>query len=214
MITLKKMAALVHRILDGGQSNTDSEYDFRYTMSLIRSSINETLAVMPFKRRGESDDRTQEKMYIATYPKIEVKYDTATERCFADLPDTFASQSYNRGIHQVSAMDKPLEPMIQKLNPTVSGALPCGGLQGRVGFYSEGLRIFWDTPIKEIGFRKVIIKLIIAAPSSLGEDDPLPITPGQENVIRDRVIEMYRGEGIQDKVVDSNKDIGTNVTAR
>lgn len=208
MITLRQIAAKIHRVLNGGQANTDSEYDDRYTISLVRPAMNEVLAIQWVNRRSSDDDRTLEKMNIATYHSIIVKNDDATGRSYADLPDFYASLPYNRGVHQVSAMDKPLEPMIQRLNPSVTRTLPCGRLQGRKGYYVEGLRIYFDKLINKKAVVKVLIKLIVAAPNSLGIDDPLPIIPEQERRIRLMVIEEYRIEGIQDKVVDSNKDIG------
>ena len=148
MITLRQIAGEVHRILNGGQANTDSEYDERYTVSLIRSAMNSVLALHPTQKQYEGD-RTINKMYIATYPGITVKNDDATERSYAELPEFYVSLSFDRGIVQVSAMDKPLEPMIPKRNPTVSNSLPCGELQGRKGYYIEGLRIYWDEKINK-----------------------------------------------------------------
>jgi hypothetical protein len=206
MITLKQEAAIIHRLLNGGQANTDSEYDDRYTARLYRSGMNEVLNLQYFEKRQGGDDRTPITMYIATYPGIAVSWDSATERSYADLPEFYHSLPYGKGIRQVSSMDKSLAPMIPKHNPTVSQTLPAGKLQGRIGYYVEGLRIYWDEKVSDLGITKVLIKLIVAGPDSVGLNDPLPITPEQAAKVRDRVIAWYKGEGIQDKVVDSNKD--------
>jgi hypothetical protein len=212
--TLKQEAALIHRILNGGQANTDSEYDDRYTAKLFRSAMNEILGLQYIQSRQLADDRTHIKMYVATYPSINVKWDDATERCYADLPDFYISLPYNRGVVQVSSMDKPLEPMIQKRNPSVSAKLPAGRLQGQIGYYVEGLKIFWDEKVTKKGVKKVLVKLVVAAPDSFGLDDSLPITPEQAAQCRDRVLNWYRNEGIQDKVVDGNKDLGVKIQDR
>lgn len=213
MITLRQIAGQVHRILNGGQANTDSEYDDRYTVLLIRSAINNILAIQQIMtKRQIADDRSLEKMYIATYPSISVQNDSTTERSYAELPDFYISLPYNRGLVQVSAMDKPLEPMIQIPYPSVSNTLPCGQLQGRKGYYVEGLRIYWDELINKKAVQKVLVKLLVAAPDSIGINDPLPITPEQITRVREMVIAEYRQEGVQDKIVDSNKDIGVKTS--
>ena len=211
MTTLRKQAALIHRIINGGVENTDNQYDDNYTAELFRSGMNEVLKMAPLAKRQMNDDRSQETMYVATYPKIEVLFDKDTERSYAELPSFFVSQAYNRGIHMVSAMDKPLEPMIQFLFPAVYTNLPAGKLQGRKGYYNEGLRIYWDMKVSELAVKKVLIKLIVAAPDSIGLNDILPITPEQAAAIRDRVIAWYKGQGLQDKIADTNPDRGVRL---
>lgn len=209
--TLRQIAAEVHRIVDGGVSNTDSQLDTRYTINFLREELNELLSVSWIPRRQAVDDRTAEKMYIASFPKIDVAFDQDTERSYADLPSYYVSLPWNRGVYQVSSMDTPLEPMIEKLNPGVSVTLPAGKLQGKIGYYTEGLRIFWDEDVRRKGIKKVMVKLLVAAPDIFGEDDPLPVSPEQVKTIRNNVINLYKSEGIQDKIADANKDIGVKI---
>ena len=212
MTTLRKIAAEIHRILSGGQLSNDSELDERYTIELIRNAMAEILKLQYLTKRQVADDRTHEKMYVATYPKIEVKWDDDTERAYAELPDFYVSLPYNRGVVSVASMDKPLDPMIQKLNPSVSSTLPAGKLQGKIGYYVEGLRVYWDEDVRKKNVRKVLVKLIVPAPNTLKNDDNLPVTPEQVGGIIDRVIGWYKAEGIQDRISDSNKDIGVRIS--
>jgi len=214
MTTLEKEAALIHRILSGGQSSKDSEYVTRYTAMLYRSAMNETLKIQTFEKRQGTEDKTVVKMYIATYEGINVSWDSATERSFAIIPEFYQSLSFNRGLHQVSSMNKPLDAMVEKLNPTVSSTLPAGRLQGRIGFYVEGLRVYWDEDVRRKGVVQVLIKMVVAAPDSIALSDPLPITPEQAGTCRDRVLTWYKNEGLQDKVSDENKDLGTKLLDR
>lgn len=214
MTTLEQEAALIHRLLSGGQPSKDSEYDKRYTAKLYRSAMNETLNLQMFQKRQGTDDKSVVKMYIATYESIDVAWDTATERSYAVIPEFYQSLTWNKGLRQVSSMNKPLDAMVQKLNPTVSSTLPAGRLQGRVGYYVEGLRIYWDEDVRKKGIVQVLMKMVVAAPDQIDLDDPLPLTPEQAATCRDRVIGWYRNEGLQDKVSDENKDIGTRLLER
>lgn len=212
MITLRQFAWEVHRILNGGKQAKDSEYDSRYTMDLIRKGMNEVVPLERYRKRNEDDDKGPIAMYIASY-KISVDEDTDRKCSKATIPEFYHSEVWNRGIRAVSFVDEPNNPHIQRRHPEVSEKLPCGKLQGNIGYYVEGFTIFWDEKLKKQGkeVKKVLLRLLIAAPDSIGEDDPLPIIPEQQAVIMDRVLAWYGKEGIQDKVNDENKDLNVRV---
>lgn len=212
MITLKQFSWEIARIISGGQLNKDTELDTRYITSLIRTAMNELIPIEVIRKRSAADDRSAIRMYIASYT-LDVEFDDDTLRSYADLPEFYQSMAYNRGIYAVSAVDKPHEPMIQRLNPEVTSRLPCGKLQGQIGFSVEGFRIWWDKNLgaKGTDIAKVLARIIVAAPDTIGLDDMLPIIPQQKAIILDRVLAWYGQEGIQDKISDENKDLGVRI---
>lgn len=211
MTTLRKFSWEIMRILSGGQQSKDTEFDTRYVSELIRTAMNEVVPIEVIRKRSQADDRSAIRMYIASYPSIAVQYDAVTKRSYAEIPEFYQSMVYGRGVYAVSFNDKPHETMIQCLNPEATQGLRAANLETRLGYSVEGLRIWWDKKLGKTGkdAEKVLIRLIIAAPSTIGLDDTLPIIPEQKAMIQDRVLAWLRDEGIQDKISDENKDLGT-----
>lgn len=213
MVTLKEFSWEIIRILSGGQQSKDTEYDVRYVSELIRTAMNEVIPMEVIRKRSLADDRTAIRMYIASYPNIKIQYDDATNRSYANIPEFYQSMVYGKGVYGVSFMDKPYDPMIPQHNPEVSSRISAGSLQGKVGYSVEGYKIWWN---KKMGGKgkdaiQVLIRLVVAAPDTIGLDDNLPIIPEQKALIQDRVLQWIRQEGIQDKIADENKDLNVRV---
>jgi len=211
METLKKISAEIIKILSGGTPSKDSEYDERYIAQLVRSGMNEALKMEVFSKRQTDDDRSAIAMYIATYTALDVKKDPITERYYTEIPGFYVSLPYNKGIRQISPVNKDRESFVQKLNPSVTETLHAGKLQGRIGFYIEGYKAIYDETINQRGIKKVNIKLIVAAPENLGMDDPLPILPEHKFSIIEKIVQTMRNDPIQDTINDENKDVGVKI---
>lgn len=214
--TLNKMAELTLRPLDGGDHPDDSPYDFDFVIEELRLAMNEDLKVEILGRRGgDSDDKSPIAQCIYTYTDIDVTFDSKTNRVFAELPSYFLSLKYNKGIRSVSTNTGSLKPMIKCHNPGVTAHLPHASLeQENYLYYIEGMRVFWMRDIKKDGINKVMIKLMIAAPATIGPDDILPLMPENAARIMEVVRKRISVKAPQDRIADGNPNLRNTNEAR
>jgi hypothetical protein len=208
------MQERVIRDLSGGDIPNDSPYDPAYVIQHLREAMNEDLEFkMLQKRGGDEDDKSHITQYIATYKNIEVKKDNTTQEIYAELPGEFISIKHNKGIHSVHKQEGVnkkvhLLPMIRVTNPGVTMNLPHANFEKKNwGYYTEGMRVIWMRDIKRDNITHVCMKLLIAAPESIGLDDPLPILPESAARIMDRVKLRVQNKFTQDRLLDNNPNL-------
>jgi hypothetical protein len=212
--TLNILKERVIRGLSGGDIPEDSPYKDEFVIEYIRDAMNADLEMKILQKRGgDEDDKSYVSQYIATYPNIAVEIESSTKRVFAELPGYFLSLKHNRGIHSVHRQagenkSVSLVPMIRVHNPGVSINLPHSNYEGtNFGYYLEGMRVYWMRDIIRDGVSHVCIKLLIAAPNSIGLDDPLPILPESIGRILDIVTQRTLNRVVQDRINDNNPNI-------
>jgi len=211
MTTINQEVELIIRRLSGGDVPDDSPYDPDYIAKEYRDAMREDLKLEILQRRqGHQDDKISVGLFVATYV-VDVLIDDVSKRAYIGVSENFLSLKHNRGIHDVVPV-KPeakhlQQSMVQVANPQVSAHLPIGDVEGIYMYYLEGMRIFFVRDIKRDKIFKVFLKLIVPAPDSIGNNDPLPVLPENVARIRDIVAQRVVNKFPQDRIADGNPNL-------
>lgn len=206
--TLNILKERVIRDLSGGDIPDDSPYNGDHIIAHIVDAAREDLKIELLPKRGQPSNKATIQLYIATYEDVPVQVEKSTARVYIDLPSLHMTLKYNKGIHAVSPMKSPLNRYIQVQNPGVTSRLPHGDFERQnVGYYQEGLKIFWMRDIKKDEVNTVLLKLLVPAPDTWTFDEPLPLIA--ENVARilDMVKNRIKNPGVNNRLNDGNPNL-------
>lgn len=203
-ITLRKIAYQFRRMEAGGDPGPDFPITEAYAILLARQCLNEMLGQLIFAFMN-TDDRGHIPMYIASY---EVDVLGEADHKYIDLPDFYQPLPFNKGLKGIAPIEEPHHEFIPRHNPSVTYNLPSGDVELQQSYSVEGFRVRFD---KDLDLAKVLVKLIVAAPDNIDEDDSLPIFANQQAPLLRLMRATYAGTPIQDKIIDSNKDLGVTI---
>jgi len=199
-VTLKQLAATIIDRGVGGDKENKSEFTYQDVIFKLRTILNEILKPIYFEKWNEND-RSAITQCIASY---ELTLTNDPDCAYILLPDFYMALPFNRGIHRIYQ-----RAMKASGNPTgtefVLSHNPAVNLKTRTARYA-GINIAWVEGFKikfynlyaepqganpnVPGTNKVIVQLIVAAPDSIGENDPLPIMPEMIDKVYDRFMAM------------------------
>lgn len=208
--TIFTVAERAVKEISGGDIPNDSPYDMDFVMRTVRDTFNEDVKLEILSRRGgNSDDKSAIVQAIYTYPDLAVEWDNVTKRCFTALPSVFMSLKYNKGIHSISKTDGSLQPFIRITNPGVTSHLPHANYETweQVAYYVEQLTAYYMRDVRRDQLSKVMVKLRVMVPSTLGPDDPLPIIPENMARIVDTVKQRILNKYPQDRIADNDPNL-------
>lgn len=203
MRTLRQIAQEAHRLESGGDLSDDTRFSEPYTIMLVRQAANKLIAPLIFANLNSEGDR-------GTLPLLVVGYEVSVTGTVPNrkvtLPEAYNNYAFGKGLYGIAPIEDPTNHFIPRNSPAVSRNLPCADLEpDQNSYYTEGLTAYFD---ENMDFKKVLVKVIMAAPSSVGADDNLPIYPEMEYDIIMMVRQMLRDQPLQDKILDGNSDIG------
>jgi hypothetical protein len=204
MITLGIIAQQAIRRLVGGNQSKDSQLDRREVVLKLRQIMNEK-AKISFFENYKLGEAAIEGQYVATYLNIDIQKDTDRNEQYSEIPVSYVALPKGRGIREVSPMKGNCNPfaILQHGAKGIYRTLPAGELQGHIGCYPEGNRIYYSgNPISK-GFNKVLMKLAVAAPDSLDESAPIPIDASIENQLVNELVVFFQNKVQQDKLNDN-----------
>jgi hypothetical protein len=200
MITPRKLAYEFRRMMAGGDPGPDFHIPEAYAILLARQGLQALVAARIFPQ--DQDDRSNAPMYIAQY---EVNVLGEFGHQYLDLPDWYLRMPFNKGLHGIAPVQEPTQHYIPRHNPQVTYNLDCADVEGQRSYWVIGQRVHLD---KEEEKAKLLVYLLIPAPDSIGDDDPLPMFPEQQFELLGLMRQLWANEPIQDKIIDGNKDIG------
>jgi len=205
MITLQQLAWEVIRLESGGSQSDDSELSEAYVIKMLRQAANKLLVSQIYNNLN-SDDRSSLPLCIASYT---VSVQGTNPNKYIDLPEFYMLLPFNKGLYGIAPVDNRTKHFIPRHNPGVSKDLPCADLDpGMYSYFTEGLRVYFDN---ELPLAKVLVKLLVAAPDTIGVDDSLPIYPDMQIDLIQMVRSMLQNSPPQDKRLDGNPDLGVKV---
>jgi hypothetical protein len=194
MTTLRILANQFIDDISGQSKTADSRWDEREVVLKIRQLLNEVMILAYFGKYQEGD-RSAITQYISTY-KLPLQNDSDLNRAFVTLPEGYAALPYNRGIHRVffKRDDENYKDVVISHNPSIGQNTKAGRVPDVVYGYLEGFNVFFrnlsvepdDDPLT------VVAQLIIAAPDTIGLNDPLPVVPEQVSEVMKRLMASYR----------------------
>jgi hypothetical protein len=205
--TKRSIATEVIKIYSGGNKSKDSGLDVRDVILLVNHVLNHKVKLKFFE--NYSFDRSGvDGQYIASFPNIDVTKDTARGEYYSLLPSIYVALPNNRGIRQVSPMKNQRDPFIirQNGNRGIHSLLPSGNLEGRIGLYPEGSKIWYDADMGKKNITKVLIKLVVASPDNIGENDSLPLDAAAVSDVIKEVYTILMGRQPHDKINDNNEN--------
>jgi hypothetical protein len=183
MTTKSQLIERVRRILSGGYpSNRDRVKDAEIEKQL-ESAINRLLKVEMFNMTYNTDGMTiPDGVMIGTYENIPVTQGL-NDTCFATLPVTPMYLPEKMGVFSVYPTSYPEAEFI----PIPSGQYyilqqikEINSLLGRVPYVWDGRKLIIYRNIIGDGIFSIDLKLAVADLSTLGPNDPLPLSPELE----------------------------------
>lgn len=205
MISLRKLSAEIIRLESSGSQSDDSELSEAYVILMCRQALNKLLVAERYKNLN-LDDRGPMPMAIASY---EVSVQGTNPNKYIDLPEFYQNLPFNEGLKGVAPVKDRTNEFIQRQNPAVSRNLPCADLEpDQYSYFTEGSKIYFDN---DLPLGKVLLKLVVIAPDSIGINDSLPLFPEMQADAILMVRQMLAGQPLQDKKLDGNKDISVRI---
>jgi hypothetical protein len=183
MTTKSQLIERVRRILSGGYpSNRDRVKDAEIEKQL-ESAINRLLKVEMFNMTYTTDGMTiPDGVMIGTYENIPVTQGL-NDTCFATLPVTPMYLPEKMGVFSVYPSSYPEAEFI----PIPSGQYyilqqikEINSLLGRVPYVWDGRKLIIYRNLIGDGIFSIDLKLAVADLSTLGPNDPLPLSPELE----------------------------------
>lgn len=203
ILTKAILAQQVIRRISGGDQSADSTLDRREVIKILVEILNRKVKESFFEsyKFGEPGVDGQ---YIGRFGNISITKDPDTLEYYSTLPSSYVALPNARGILQVSSMKNQRDIFIisKSGNKGIYNNLQAGGLQGRIGVYPEGNKLWYDKDMSKAG--NILVKLVVAGPDSIGENDPLPIdTSAAESVVKELIM-FFQGQVPQDKINNNN----------
>lgn len=189
--TLKQLAQLFVDEISGGQEVLDTPLDVRDVMMNIRFLMNAVLKNEVYAKLNEGD-RSAVTQYIKSQ-SISLTADSTEKRKIATLADWYISLPYNKGVHRVTDAYNPAREIIPVGNiGTVRHTKYAKSMESMMLYSLEGKKIIFE-PHKDLDkLNSVLVKTIIAAPSTITESDALPLIPEQIQMVMDGLRKTYR----------------------
>lgn len=209
MVTLRKLAREIIELESGGSQSMDSNLSEAYVIQYVRQFSN-TVLVPKIYASLNQDDRSDLHLMVASY---EVTVKGTGSNKYIDIPEFYMHHpNFNKGLAAIAPIDDPTNHFIPRHNPAVSRNLPCADLDpDQFSYWTKGLKAFFDNDLE---FGKVLVDLVVASPDSIGVDDALPIFPELQGDIIRLVRAELKTMPLQDKMLDSNPDLGTKIPAK
>lgn len=203
ILTKAILAQQVIRRVSGGDQSSDSSLDRREVIKMLVEVLNRKVKENFFESYKFGDPGI-DGQYIGRFGNIAVTKDPDTNEYYSTLPSSYVALPNGRGIIQISSMKNQRDVFVinKSGGKGIFSNLPAGNLEGRIGVYPESNKLWYDKDMSKSG--NVLVKLVVAGPDSIGENDPLPIdTSAAESVVKE-VIMFFQEQAPQDKINNNN----------
>ena len=206
-VTKAQMAEQVLRLIAGGDSSPDLKLDVRDVELLIDEALGYVIKASFWENRksGESEINSD---FVTAFEDVEVRQDAKKNLRYSELPAKKIILPNDMGVYQVSRMEDQENTFKRMPNGALGifKGLPAADLEGEIGYFVEGDRIYYNKNLDFNYQKKVLIKMVVSA-SSLDDDATLPIPGDMELQLLELIVKFAREQKIapQDKVPDTSK---------
>jgi hypothetical protein len=194
------IATQAKRLLAGGDPSDDNTWDIRELELLAKQVHASFIKNNYFENLQAEGVHGVSGAYVVAFPNVAILEDK--DRCekYSLLPEQYVNLPGDKGVHGVSSMKNQRKGYIPVRNGDIAmlSGLRSGGLQGNVGFYAEGDRIYYYDPCNKLKEPKAMIKLVTPKGNT---------TPEQELAILAEIMKMVQARRPQDKINDSNPGV-------
>lgn len=177
--TKRKLAEQILRIKAGGDVPRDFFIKPEEVYLLIAQATNYLLK-LEYYQRAKEGDKGAPTHFIATFEDILVKEHATRGFDYIDLPADYVSLPHNKGVWHISPMGCEDEEVIivenhaQFMDLNSVASLYENNLAAKI----EGKKAIFLTDVSP--GTKMLVKLIIADPNTLGENETFPCPPEME----------------------------------
>lgn len=190
----EQVQRLYARFLD--KDNPSDVIDIREVILFVRQSLNKVLKLQVAEsfKVGEYD---VPKHNLIQYTCSTVS-ESGNERAYIALPAIPITLPMDMGIWSISATNAPLNPYlpIPSQDVLVFGTVASGtnvsALEGQVGYYLQGKKIYFtkDITLSANGsVSSVLVNLLVADFDTITDTEMLPISPEVESAVIDDVLQ-------------------------
>jgi len=190
-ILSEQIQRLYARFLD--KDNPSDVIDIREIKLLVNQSINKVLKLQIAEsfKAGMID---VPKCNLMQYSNAAVVQDSANSRAYVTLPAIPLTLPMDMGIWSVTPNSGAMTPYIPipAQDMLVFQGTNLGYLEGKVGYYVQGKRIYFTKDITLVAngsVSGVTVNLLVSDFSQLTDNEMLPISPEVESTIIDDVLQ-------------------------
>lgn len=190
-ILSEQIQRLYARFLD--KDNPSDVIDIREIKLLVNQSINKVLKLQVAEsfKAGMID---VPKCNLMQYSNAAVVQDSANSRAYVTLPAIPLTLPMDMGIWSVTPNSGAMTPYIPipAQDMLVFQGTNLGYLEGKVGYYVQGKRIYFTKDITLVAngsVSGVTVNLLVSDFSQLTDNEMLPISPEVESTIIDDVLQ-------------------------
>lgn len=190
-ILAEQIQRLYARFLD--KNNPSDVIDIREVKLLVNQSLNKVLKLQVAEsfKAGMID---VPKCNLMQYSNAAVVQDSANSRAYVTLPAIPLTLPMDMGIWSVTPNSGAMTPYIPipAQDMLVFQGTNLGYLEGKVGYYVQGKRIYFTKDITLVAngsVSGVTVNLLVSDFSQLTDNEMLPISPEVESTIIDDVLQ-------------------------
>jgi len=194
--TKYKLADQCLRILSGGDITNATDTQIREMMTIVSQARDYIVRQELWQLIQMADTIDIPGEYITSYDDVEVVLDNKRNITYSILPSKYLNLPRNLGVYQVSLMKDqwnafiPVSPNFRSLYNNLGAS----GLEGRIGYWVERGKIYYQGMELSDNIGEVSIKLIIASDEVDDEDEVFPIPVDKEMEVIKLAVEMYRAQ--------------------
>lgn len=190
-ILAEQIQRLYARFLD--KNNPSDVIDIREVKLLVNQSLNKVLKLQVAEsfKAGMID---VPKCNLMQYSNAAVVQDSANSRAYVTLPAIPLNLPMDMGIWSVTPNSGAMTPYIPipAQDMLVFQGTNLGYLEGKIGYYVQGKRIYFTKDITLVAngsVSGVTVNLLVSDFSQLTDNEMLPISPEVESTIIDDVLQ-------------------------
>lgn len=206
-ILSEQIQRLYARFLD--KDNPSDVIDIREIKLLVNQSINKVLKLQVAEsfKAGMID---VPKCNLMQYSNAAVVQDSANSRAYVTLPAIPLTLPMDMGIWSVTPNSGAMTPYIPipAQDMLVFQGTNLGYLEGKVGYYVQGKRIYFTKDITLVAngsVSGVTVNLLVSDFSQLTDNEMLPISPEVESTIIDDVLQTISNGRISQAEIASQQ---------
>jgi hypothetical protein len=202
MTTKYKLSEQIQRILQGGDPAASARITRKEIELAIEQVLNRLLKTERFNNLNEGESYPSD-ILVAEYDNVAVTTYKDTSKC--TLPAIPIALPRGRGVWHVSGTSTPNDPYIP-LQPgqwaLVKNQRILGDMSDLIGYEVKGKELVFTKNLPGISVNSVLIRLLVADFSQLGDYDMLPMPADMEDAVIRSVLELFGVYQKADKIVD------------
>jgi len=191
LTTKYKLAEQAQRILAGGTPTDDNQISIQELLIGVTQAFSSIIRRNYFEGKSIGEPHINGN-FIYSFSDITVDKDTNKSLYYSEIPATTVTLPYDMGVYQISRMKDQKDVFVPLQNgfSALFNGLKSFKLEGRIGYYLEGDRIYYENMDIKNKVSTVLMKLI-APIGSVSEEDSINIPDDIQSEIVTMTVQLY-----------------------